>query len=162
MTGGKKELTQPPNRPGGKKLTAGDWELIKPFWLRTGKGKGSKPPVDWAIADSATGLTRFVLTPSVGERSIILLWIPKYIYISLMLSLVFLPSSYLSSHPSSLPTSYPLLTLILPIPHPIATSTFSRAHCSRLGSGGSSRSSPDSLAGSPLTPLPLVGEYIPL
>ena len=112
MTGGKKELTQPPNRPGGKKLTAGDWELIKPFWLRTGKGKGSKPPVDWAIADSATGLTRFVLTPSVGERSNPL-WIPKYIYIYIphviprlltlflpLISPLFLP---LSSHPSTYP-----------------------------------------------------------
>ena len=60
VTGGKKELSSPPSRPGGKKLTASDWVLVKPFWLRT----GGKTPQDWAERDSA-GITRFVLTPTV-------------------------------------------------------------------------------------------------
>ena len=65
VTGSRKELAQPPSRPGGKKLSASDWELVKPFWLRTGSGSAAISPVDWAEMDSATGLTRFVLTPSV-------------------------------------------------------------------------------------------------
>ena len=38
---------------------------MKPFWLRTGAGPGAPTPVDWAVPDDSTGLTRFVLTPSV-------------------------------------------------------------------------------------------------
>lgn len=60
VTGGKKELALPPSRPGGKKLQASDWVLVKPFWLRT----GGKTPQDWAEKDSM-GITRFVLTPTV-------------------------------------------------------------------------------------------------
>ena len=65
VEGGKKALGVPPSRPGGKKFSASDWELVKPFWLRTGAGPGAPAPVDWAVPDPATGLTRFVLTPSV-------------------------------------------------------------------------------------------------
>jgi midasin (ATPase involved in ribosome maturation) len=60
VTGNTKELAQPPQRPGGKKLTADDWVLVKPFWLRTGK----LTPVDWAAKDSR-GITKFVLTATV-------------------------------------------------------------------------------------------------
>jgi midasin len=60
VAGGKKELALPPSRPGGKKLQASDWILVKPFWLRT----GGKTPQDWAERDGA-GITRFVLTPTV-------------------------------------------------------------------------------------------------
>lgn len=60
VVGGKKELAQPPPRPGGKRLEASDWVLVKPFWLRT----GSKVPQDWAKKNEM-GITRFVLTPTV-------------------------------------------------------------------------------------------------
>ena len=55
-----KNLMIPPSRPGGKKSTAADWVLIKPFWLRA----GPLTPVDWAEKDE-NGITRFVMTPTV-------------------------------------------------------------------------------------------------
>ena len=60
VAGGKKELAQPPSRPGGKRLQASDWVLVKPFWLRS----GGKTPEDWAEKNDR-GITRFVLTPTV-------------------------------------------------------------------------------------------------
>lgn len=60
VVGGKKELSQPPSRPGGKRLEASDWILVKPFWLRT----GSRTPQDWAEKNEM-GITRYVLTPTV-------------------------------------------------------------------------------------------------
>jgi len=52
-------LEAPSTRPGGKKMSASDWVLIKPFWLRS----GPLEQVDWAIEDE--GVTRFVLTRTV-------------------------------------------------------------------------------------------------
>jgi midasin len=60
VAGNAKELALPPVRPGGKRLTAEDWVLVKPFWLRT----GSLAPVDWAAKDDR-GITRFVPTATV-------------------------------------------------------------------------------------------------
>jgi midasin (ATPase involved in ribosome maturation) len=60
VAGGIRELAIPPSRPGGKKLQASDWVLVKPFWLRT----GGNTPKDWAEKDER-GITRFVLTPTV-------------------------------------------------------------------------------------------------
>lgn len=55
------DLQAPSTRPGGKKTSASDWILIKPFWLRA----GPLDKVDWAEEDKETGVTKFVLTRTV-------------------------------------------------------------------------------------------------
>ena len=57
-----KENRAPPSRPGGKSLKADKWELVGgTFWLRT----GDQEKVDWAQQDKTSGITRYVLTPTV-------------------------------------------------------------------------------------------------
>lgn len=55
-----KDLNVPPSRPGGKKSDAGEWVLLKPFWLRV----GPLPLVDWA-EKSESGIRIFVITKTV-------------------------------------------------------------------------------------------------
>ena len=61
--GNNKELLFPPSRPGGKKTTAEDWVLIKPFWLRA----GPNTPLDWAIPNEMN-IIKFVLTKTVDSN----------------------------------------------------------------------------------------------
>ena len=55
-----KDLSLPFTRPGGKKSSADDWVLVKPFWLKVGPNKSN----DWCEKDEY-GITRFVMTKTV-------------------------------------------------------------------------------------------------
>jgi midasin (ATPase involved in ribosome maturation) len=56
----RKELDHPGKRPGGKACGENEYELCKPFWLKT----GPLEKIDWSDPNSHSNRSRFVLTPS--------------------------------------------------------------------------------------------------